>query len=126
MSQNTDWRALTEETAVDRRRERRVTLRYSLTVTGVDASGRPFCDDSETVNVSEEGCCFALKRPLAKGDLVSLRVNRGPVTGEHSFKVMWIVPNRGAWLIGARLLRPENVWGMTYPPKGRHSPESKK
>jgi hypothetical protein len=120
MPQRTDWQVLTQEVSADRRAGKRVAIRYAVIVRGIDQAGVPFCDETHTMNVSEEGCCFESPRDMTPGDIVTIRVIRRRSLGLHQFRVMWTARYHDHWTVGAKLLHPENVWGMAFPQKIQH------
>jgi hypothetical protein len=56
-----------------RRTHKRITMRFSLEVTGKDENGHSFRAVAKMRNVSAWGGCMAIVKNLAKGDLVHMR-----------------------------------------------------
>jgi len=63
-------------TGVDR--ERRMSLRLPLEVSGEDSEGRPFSQMGQTVNISGGGICFESSRQFPVGTRLSLRIEVPP------------------------------------------------
>jgi hypothetical protein len=52
---------------IDRRRFPRVHQGFEVVVKGVDMFGAPFQENTRIVNLSREGLCFLLLRPISAG-----------------------------------------------------------
>jgi len=52
---------------VDRRLFPRLHQGFEVVVTGVDMFGAPFQENTRIVNLSQEGLCFLLLRPISTG-----------------------------------------------------------
>ena len=125
----TDWETLSQEALQDRRRGKRVPLTYSIEVSGFDRGGRLFTERTSTWDVSEDGCCFRVKTPLQRGDVVAINL----VSRQHAdravnrsllFQIMWTAQERDGWNAGAMKLQPESIWHATFPRKERSRPSA--
>jgi len=114
------WEGLSAEAARDRRRDKRVPLVYAIEVCGLDLAGNFFCERSRTWNVSERGCCFALRSELQSGCAVAVRVIRREMEGAPSgrallFQVEWTRPENGRWQVGASSVEAGGLWAVAFP-----------
>lgn len=119
MAPKVDWQELSREVSVDRRDGKRVAIRRAISVTGISASGDAYSYETNTRNISEEGCCFESARPLEVGEIVAISVVDRPADGEHRFQVVRVEQDGVAWVVGARLVQSTNIWGVVFPPKHR-------
>jgi hypothetical protein len=123
MGAKTDWANLLEETLEDRRKGKRVKLRYELEVVGADWEGKPYTMQASTLDVSEMGCSFEIARTLSPGEDVSLRVKRKDETGTQTstgalvFHVMWVKKEKDLYVVGAEMVGHGNPWKIAFPPK---------
>jgi hypothetical protein len=123
METKTDWARLSEEAMEDRRKGKRVKLRFDLEVIGAEPDGRAYTMQASTRDVSEVGCSFEIARPMIAGDDVALRVKRkneaGTVkgTGPLVFHVMWVKRERDLSVVGAEMIVPGDPWKIAFPPK---------
>ncbi|HUK31557.1 MAG TPA: PilZ domain-containing protein [Candidatus Acidoferrum sp.] len=124
MATSIDWNQLSEEARNDRRRGKRVTLKYGLEVRGADDRGAFYACAAKTRNVSEHGCCFEIERKIKQGEIISLQVMRRNAKGEKEstraliFRICWVVQDDGLWVAGAEMAEQEKPWGIAFPPKG--------
>src|ERR1700733_6570560 len=109
-----------EPPRVERRRTKRMGLRFCIQVTGTDAAGQPFCDRTVTTDVSEEGCRFELLRPVNRGDEIQIR--RVPLDAEKPpdgkvlrFMIVRVDASEWGWSVGAEKMQPGNLWRMAFP-----------
>ena len=105
-----------------KRRSGRIVQAVPLTVTGVDALGRPFQERTSTLLVSCHGCRYQSKHYVLKNMWVTLEVPH-PETGRDPRqvrgRVTWIQRPRTVrelFQIGVELEIPGNVWGIAFPP----------
>ena len=105
-----------------KRRSTRIVQAVPLTVTGVDALGRPFQERTSTLIVSCHGCRYQSKHYVLKNMWVTLEVPH-PETGRDPrqvrARVTWIQRPRTVrelFQIGVELEFPGNVWGIAFPP----------
>lgn len=68
----------------------RLSTRIPATVNGTDAVGKPFEEETETLNVSERGTCIRLRNPVIPGTTLKLRIGVGPETRVTDFRVVWV------------------------------------
>lgn len=109
-----NWQSLLEEVHDDRRRGVRVGIMYPITIRGI-SEGQYFAEETRTLNVSEDGCCFESVHPLKRGDVVSLEVRKRVHLGPRTFQVVHIEVRDGRWIAGAILMESGDVWGITFP-----------
>jgi len=114
MSAPTTWRNIIEEVQADRRRGKRIGMRFRVTIRGI-SEGQYFAEETHTVNVSEHGCCIETKHHMNVGDVISLEVRGRVHLGPNTFEIMHITRQEGNWVLGARLMETANVWGMSFP-----------
>jgi hypothetical protein len=104
-----------------KRRSARISQAVPVTVTGVDALGRPFQERTSTVVVSCHGCRYQSKHYVLKNMWITLEVphseaNRQPRSVRA--RVTWIQrPHtvRELFQIGVELEVPGNLWGIAFP-----------
>jgi hypothetical protein len=104
-----------------KRRSTRVSQAVPLTVTGVDALGRPFQERTSTVVVSCHGCRYQSKHYVLKNMWVTLEVpqpepSRPPLSARA--RVTWIQRPRTVrelFQIGVELEVAGNLWGISFP-----------
>lgn len=121
MGSQTKWKDFTEETLKDRRKGRRAQLVFPIEVSGIDRTGRIFCQRTYTNNVSEKGCSFHLSQSLQRGDIVAIKLLYGPDPQSPKnkpllFQICWIAQESHGWMAGALKLQPENFWPAVFPP----------
>ncbi len=94
-----------------------------LTVTGVDALGRPFQERTSTLIINCHGCRYQSKHYVLKNMWVTLEIPH-PETGREPrrgrARVTWIQRPRTVrelFQIGVELEVPGNVWGIAFPPE---------
>jgi hypothetical protein len=106
----------------ERRRGKRLFLKFQIRVSGTDRSGRAFRDNAVTSDVSEHGCRFDFLRELADGAFLKIQVlgqTGGPSLENKPLacQVVWIEPSVVGWTIGVEQLEPGNLWDITFPRK---------
>jgi hypothetical protein len=89
MEATVNWEELGIEANKDRRREVRIALAVPIEETGFDEAGGFFCDLTKTVDISESGCSFPLKRHLERGGIIAIKVaiKDGKKIGAASFSL---------------------------------------
>lgn len=120
MESTVNWEELGIEANKDRRREARIPLAIPIEVTGFDIDGKFFCDATKTVDISESGCSFSLKRGMERGGIVAVKVtakNRKTKIEQRPFlyQIARSTAEDGHWIIGAAKLQPESVWFIAFP-----------
>jgi len=111
------------EPEAGKRRSTRIVQAVPLTVTGVDALGRPFQERTSTLLISCHGCRYRSKHYVLKNMWVTLEVPH-PETGREPrsvrAQVTWIQRPRTVrelFQIGVELEVPGNVWGIAFTPE---------
>jgi hypothetical protein len=105
-----------------KRRSTRIAQAVPLTVTGVDALGRPFQERTSTLTINCHGCRYQSKHYVLKNMWVTFEVpHNEPGREPRSVRarVIWIQRPRTVrelFQIGAELEVPGNVWGIAFPP----------
>jgi hypothetical protein len=106
-----------------KRRSTRIVQAVPLTVTGVDALGRPFQERTSTLFINCHGSRYQSKHYVLKNMWVTLEVPH-PETGREPrsvrARVTWIQRPRTVrelFQIGVELEIPGNIWGIAFPPE---------
>jgi hypothetical protein len=105
-----------------KRRSTRIVQAVPLTVTGVDALGRPFQERTSTLIINCHGARYQSKHYVLKNMWVTLEVpHNEPGRGTRSVRgrVTWIQRPRTVrelFQIGVELEVSGNVWGIAFPP----------
>jgi DNA anti-recombination protein RmuC len=105
-----------------KRRSTRIVQAVPLTVTGVDALGRPFQERTSTSIINCHGCRYQSKHYVLKNMWVTLEVphpEQGQPPRTVRARVMWIQRPRTVrelFQIGVDLEVPGNFWGIAFPP----------
>src|SRR6202158_1611628 len=114
--------AANASTELRKRRSTRIVQAVPLTVTGVDALGRPFQERTSSLLINCHGCRYQSKHYVLKNMWVTLEVPH-PETGSarriSRGRVTWIQRPRTVrelFQIGVELEIPGNVWGIAFPP----------
>jgi len=110
------------EVESQKRRSARIVQAVPLTVTGVDALGRPFQERTSTLIINCHGCRYQSKHYVLKNMWVTFEVphnepGREPRTVRA--RVSWIQRPRTVrelFQIGVELEVSGNVWGIAFPP----------
>jgi len=106
-----------------KRRSTRIVQAVPLAVTGVDAIGRPFTENTSTLIINCHGCRFQSKHYVLKNMWVKLEIPH-PDSGQPPR----VVRGRVAWIQRPRTVRqlfqvaleletPGNFWGIAFPPE---------
>jgi len=105
-----------------KRRTTRIVQAVPLTVTGVDALGRPFQERTSSLIINCHGCRYQSKHYVLKNMWVTFEVPHNE-TGREArtvrARVTWIQRPRTVrelFQIGVELEVPGNVWGIAFPP----------
>jgi hypothetical protein len=96
-------------------REKRYDMRLAVEICGFNLLGRFFTERSETSNVSDGGCRFALRTEITQDSILALRVvspskNRGQDAGPVLFQVVRLERGLNQWMVGALKLQSEELW----------------
>ena len=104
------------------RRSTRIVQAVPLTVTGVDALGRPFQERTSTLIINCQGCRYQSKHYVLKNMWLTFEVPH-PETGRPPrsvrARVTWVQRPRTVrelFQIGAELETSGNLWGVAFPP----------
>lgn len=116
-----NWQSLIDEVHADRRRGVRVGIMYPITIRGI-SEGEYFAEETRTLNVSEEGCCFESTHRLKTGDVVSLEVTKRVHLGPRTFEIVHVERKGELWVAGAILMESADVWGISFPQKNKQKP----
>ena len=110
------------EQQAQKRRTTRIVQAVPLTVTGVDALGRPFQERTSTLIINCHGARYQSKHYVLKNMWVTLEVPHNEAGREARSvrgRVTWIQRPRTVrelFQIGVELEVPGNVWGIAFPP----------
>jgi hypothetical protein len=113
---------LNPEEIIKKRRTKRIIQAVPLTVTGVDALGRPFQERTSTVTINCQGCRYQSKHYVLKNMWVTLEVPHnepGHPTRTVRGRVTWIQRPRTVrelFQVAVELEVTGNVWGIAFPP----------
>lgn len=99
----------------ERRRGGRVPHRARIILSGVDADGFNFAEETETLTVSKQGLSARTSYHLALGQEISVRTkDRNRVA---QFEIVWLggpgSPSEGR--IGMEWVEPCRFWGVEFP-----------
>ncbi|HKW57306.1 MAG TPA: hypothetical protein VJN42_08100 [Candidatus Acidoferrum sp.] len=111
-----------------KRRSTRIMQAVPLTVSGVDALGRPFTERTSTLIINCHGCRYQSRHYVLKNMWVTLEVPH-PEAGQPARSVR----GRVAWIQRPRTVRqlfqvalelesPGNSWGIAFPPPDWFAP----
>lgn len=107
------------EASQNRRRESRIALAIPIEVTGFDATGKFFIENTKTADISESGCGFALRHNLERGGIVAIKAltkdNQQHRRRPLLYQVARSTPEGGYWIIGAAKLQSESIWLLAFP-----------
>ncbi len=122
---------MVSEISVDRRSGRRLRLKFSIEVTGLDRAGRLFIERTTTQDISEVGCRFDLYTPVECGNVVAIKLlpPRKVTLPEQKpllFEIVWAVSRTRGWTVGTRKLESDNIWKVIFPPANPNSKPQRK
>jgi hypothetical protein len=105
----------TDETS-ERRRRGRVPHKARIILSGLDANGFNFAEETETVTVSKNGLSVRTSYKLNLGQEISVRTKDKNRVAQ--FEVVWIgqpnSPNEGR--VGLEWVELHRFWGVEFPP----------
>ncbi|HYL62480.1 MAG TPA: hypothetical protein VE077_07650 [Candidatus Methylomirabilis sp.] len=111
-----------------KRRSTRIMQAVPLTVSGVDALGRPFTERTSTLIINCHGCRYQSKHYVLKNMWVTLEVPH-PEAGQPPRtvrgRVAWIQRPRTVrqlFQVALELEQPGNSWGIAFPPPDWFAP----
>ena len=105
-----------------KRRTKRIVQAVPLTVTGVDALGRPFQERTSTLTINCQGCRYQSKHYVLKNMWVTLEIphnEAGHAPRTVRGRVTWIQRPRTVrelFQIAVELEISGNIWGVAFPP----------
>jgi len=111
-----------------RRRSQRVLMQVSVRVHGIDAQGKPFDEQADTLAINAHGALVLLQARLTSGSLLTLRNNT--TKEEQECLVVFLGPVRGNKAeIGLEFsARRPQFWRVAFPPEdwSPKDPEARK
>ena len=101
----------------ERRRRSRVPHKLRVILSGVDAGGFNFAEETETVTVSKHGAAIRTSYHLQLGQEISLRTKEKNRLGQ--FQVVWLgqpgTSSEGR--VGIEWLESRQFWGIDFAPE---------
>ena len=103
--------------SVARRRSQRVLMQVSVRLNGVDAQGKPFDEEADTLAINAHGALVLLQARIVSGSLLTLRNN--VTKEEQECHVAFLGPVRGNKCeIGLEFsARRPQFWRIAFPPE---------
>lgn len=98
------------------RRSSRISLNVPIRVTSLEPE-RQFSGICETMVVNAHGCALRFPMQLDAGSALRLHNRGGGQTTAYVVVCQPMGPDGQGWLLGARLDRPENFWGLESCPE---------
>jgi len=110
-----------------RRRSQRVLMQIGVQVSGNDAQGQYFREDTDTLAINAHGALILLTARITSGSMLKLRHNS--TKEEQECHVVFLGPVRGEKAeIGLEFAAPRpQFWRVTFPPEDwtPRSPEAR-
>ena len=106
-----------ETPKIDVRRSTRIALSIPVEVSGWDVEGREIHEKTTTSFVNKHGARISLQHKFSVGSNVVISIPH--LKREQRCRVVWMsrLPNdRDNYQVGVELERPENFWGIDFPP----------
>jgi hypothetical protein len=104
------------EESTNRRRAGRIAHQARIILSGRDADGFSFAEETETLTISKYGLSVRTSYQLALGRELSVRTKDKNRVAQ--FQVVWVgeptTPNEGR--VGMEWMEPERFWGLKFPP----------
>jgi hypothetical protein len=101
----------------ERRRRTRLPHKLPVILSGVDANGLNFAEETETVSVGKEGAAVRTAYTLQMGQELSMRTKEKNRVGQ--FQVVWMgkpgTSTEGK--VGIEWLEPRIFWGIQFAPE---------
>jgi hypothetical protein len=118
----TDWEILAQQTMEERRRGKRVFLRFPVEVSGTNRAGKPFVESTFTTDISATGCRVELNKIVENGDTVGIKLvgkfDPNPAASKpQMFQIAWRKRSDNIWTVGARKLTEGKFWHVEFPDK---------
>jgi len=112
---------------VIRRRSQRVLMQVGVRVSGTDAQGKAFHEETSTLAINAHGALVLLESRITSGSLLKLLHNR--TREEQECQVVFLGPVRGNKAeIGLEFSTPRpQFWRVAFPPEDwtHRSPEAR-
>jgi hypothetical protein len=99
------------------RRSSRVPVAVPILVTSLEEPQPAFSEVCETLTVSAHGCSLRSTTRLDAGLPVQLQSKDGNWTMAHIVDCQPMNSGQSGWMLGARLDKPENFWGLETCPE---------
>src|SRR5437588_5135355 len=99
-----------ENTALSLRRSSRVPVAMPILVSSMD--GSRFSEVCETLVVNAHGCAIRSRAKLDAGVQLHFHTKEGRVTTAQVVSCQPMKSDAQNWILGARLDRPGNFWGL--------------
>src|SRR5579863_7349709 len=106
---------LNGDTPTTLRRSSRVPTAVQILVTSLDATR--FSEVCETLVVNAHGCAMLTRVKLDTGVPLHFRSKNGRETTAQVVACQPLTSDHRSWILGARLDRPENFWGLKACPR---------
>lgn len=109
------WGQLGIDAQPDRRREHRRTIDVPIEVTGFASDGKFFAERTVTVDVSESGCSFRLRRVVERGGIVAIKLiaesePHSSANDPFLYQVVYATNQGREWAIGTAKLQEQSLW----------------
>lgn len=112
-----DKKGLFPEARPNRRRSSRIDYKIPVVLSGRDAAGETFREETETLIVSFHGAKVRTSRQVLVGMMVSVEIVRTGQGGKAiCVQVSDALPGEATHDIGLQLVHPGNIWGVENPP----------
>ena len=101
----------------ERRRKSRVPYKTRVVISGLDAEGFNFAEETETVMVSTNGAAVRTSYVLAIGQEISVRIAETKHSGQ--FQVVWLgkTGSLSEGKVGLEWLESKRFWDVEIPPE---------
>lgn len=99
------------------RRSTRLTISVPITISGLDAEGKPFIERTHTVGVNKHGGKIRTRHEVKLREPIQVENPKLNLTVKAV--VAWIGERRVVgepYEIGIALSEPQNIWGIEFPP----------
>jgi hypothetical protein len=105
------------QAGTNRRRSTRIEHSVPIILSGRDAKGAPFREETQTVTVNLHGAKLKTSREILVGMQVSVEnPQNGACEKGVCVRIEENVPGENAHCIAVQLVRPGNIWGIADPP----------
>ncbi|HTS70205.1 MAG TPA: hypothetical protein VMO17_14590 [Terriglobia bacterium] len=101
----------------EQRRSSRIQFRRGIRISGVDAQGKEFSEETETICISKFGASLRSGRHFSLGQILTVETLGQSHTGQ--FQVVWIGERdtREEGEIGIEWVDARRFWGIEFPPE---------